>query len=77
MKKRTTYSEEFVEEAILSIEKSDTTTADLAREPGVKRNQLFTKSHAVSSGHFSAIEFTGLEVAALEWRNSCMARACA
>lgn len=41
MKKRTTYSKEFKEEAVLLMVKSDKTAADLARALGVKRNQLY------------------------------------
>ena len=41
MRKRNTYSKEFKQEAVRQMEKSDKTAAELARELGIKRNQLY------------------------------------
>lgn len=41
MSKRITYSKEFKQEAVRQWEKGDKPAAELARELGVKRNQLY------------------------------------
>ena len=41
MEKRTWYSKAFKLEVVRRLEKSDKTAADLARELGVRRNQLY------------------------------------
>lgn len=49
MRKRTTYSKEFKEEAVRLMGKSDKTAAELARELGVKRNQLYKWQEQISA----------------------------
>lgn len=41
MRKRKTYSKEFKHEAVRLLDKGDKSSADLARELGVNRNQLY------------------------------------
>lgn len=41
MNKRITYNKEFKQEAVRQLEKGDKSGAELARELGVKRNQLY------------------------------------
>jgi transposase len=41
MQKRNTFSAEFKKEAVRLLERNDKPAADLARELGVKRNQLY------------------------------------
>lgn len=41
MQKRTTYSAEFKREAVRLLERGDQSAADVARQLGVRRNQLY------------------------------------
>ncbi|MEO6696563.1 MAG: transposase [Gammaproteobacteria bacterium] len=49
MEKRERFSKAFKQEAVRRLEKSDKTAADLARELGVRRNQLYKWRDQLSS----------------------------
>lgn len=73
MQKRKTFSREFKLEAVRLLEQGDKSAAELARELGIKRNQLYKwkeqlseKGEAAFPGHGRAVGDKEAEIARLK-----------
>ena len=62
MQKRKTYTKEFKLEAVRLLEKGNKPAADLARELGIKRNQLYKWQEEVASSGAAAFPGRGRPV---------------
>jgi transposase len=59
MQKRKTFTKEFKLEAVRLLEKGDKSSADLARELGVRRNQLYKWKEEVAGNGTAAFPGSG------------------